>query len=388
METFSAANFLNKKYTFINEPIHLKENDYEDALNAFVEKFSAYPNVISLYKFGSISSVGISDLDFVAVLKEEPLIQSGKDLAYHGFSQKEIYIYNHTPPMYMTEGIFRDFKMIFPLGGLQLIYGKDIEQNNTLNDDAYSMLTLIELLSKFYPKVFLESLYADNFNIRRELMLLHALTFPINLAGKFIKIDSKWLQYKSKIAGLREKWYMMGNERCSLLVSLTCEAVHVSLELIYKVSEFLQQNSLAVSSEGSNSEVVGNLQNGRVLFISNFSTKRALEIIIERYKLKSWPKRFNLVMPDMFVLPMTIYREMEGTLSCHLRKNLKITKTFQGNLAYQTEAKKRMTVLNSLINFIEKYKVYPNGVHIYYGYWPRVGLKNRILLKLANTGLL
>lgn len=388
MEIFSVDKFLNKKYTFINEPIHLNENDYRNALHAFVEKFSAYSNVVSIYKFGTISSIGISDLDFIVILKEEPLIQDSKDLAYRSFSKKEIYIYNNTPPMYMTEKIFRNFNQLFPLKGLKLLYGRDIKQENMFNHDVYDMLTLIELLGKFYPKIFLELLYSNSFNTRRALMLLHALQFPIDLASNYFEIDSTWLQYKNKIRKLREQWYTMGYEKYSLLISLGYEAVNVSLDLIDKVREYLSQKTFLKSNHEDAGRIIGSFQKGRTLFIRNFSAKRALDMLLERYESTIWPKRFSLVLPDIYVLPLVAYMDEDGVLSEHIRKNLKISDAFRESLIFKTEAKKRIAVLNSLMSFIEKYKVFPNGVHIYYGYWPKVGLKNHLIQRLVNTGLL
>lgn len=387
METFPAKSFINKKYVYINEPISLIDADYEKALHNFSEKFSSYTNVVSIYKFGSVSSVGISDLDFIAILKKEPLVQKKGDLAYKGFSPKDIYIYNNTPPMYMSEEIFSNFHRIFPLSGLQLIYGKEIKQNISSNPDVYNQLILIELLSKFYPKVFLELLFADHFNTRRALLILHALIFPINMAAKYVKIEPNWLEYKDKVIKLRTNWYAMTQERYSLLISLVCDAVTVSLELIDKVKNYLMQKS-SVSAKKDNDQIIGNLQRGRCLYINNFSAKKALEIIIKRYESKKWPKRFALVLPDIFILPLSVYSQAEGILSNHLKKNLKITEPFHGVLEHESEAKIRISDLNSLMSFIEKFKVFPNGIHSYYGYWPKVGIKNRTIQKLANAGLL
>ena len=87
-------------------------------------------------------------------------------------------------------------------------------------------------------------------------------------------------------------------------------------------------------------------------------------------------------------MPLFYYKEQDGLLSNYLNLNLRINDNFQPKLMFKEEAYKRINLLNSFMLFIERNKISPSGAHIYYDYWPRVGLKNYAIQFILTLGLL
>ena len=194
---------LTKRYNYVNEPIPLKLSEYDKALEAFLDRFTKYHNVKSIYRFGFISSLGVSDLDFIVVLND-PLNKPREDLSYKGFTAKNKYIYNNTPPIYLSENLFQNFIYVLPLKGIELLYGKNIEQIAPENKGIYNLLITIELCTLFYPRVFLDLLYASKFNVRRALCLINALQYPMKLIKEQVREDGRWQKFEKDVKDLRE----------------------------------------------------------------------------------------------------------------------------------------------------------------------------------------
>lgn len=368
---------LNRQYNYVSEPLPLKINEYDRALKVFLDKFARYHNIKSIYKFGFISAIGISDLDFIVVLND-PLSKPREDLSYKGFNKKERYIYNNTPPIYMSEEIFKQYTYVLPFRGLKLLYGNEINQVTPENKQAYNILTIIEICTLFYPRVFLDLLYRPKLNIRRALCLLNALQYPVKLMHGIVEVDDRWEGFEKELKNLREKWFQLDSDRYKLLVSLVVDAVYLSLDIIAKTSNYLVTLDCVKKISFHNRKIVGQLGYNYCTFISKFSKDESLSILIDRHEKTHWTRRFTSVLPWPFLAPLLLYKEEEGLLSSHFRSSLRIDDGFKIEFAFKEEARKRINVLNSFMSFIEDNRVAPNGAHIYYDYWPKAGLRNTL----------
>lgn len=378
---------LSKRYNYINEPIPLKTSEYDKALEAFLDRFTKYHNVKSIYRFGFISSLGVSDLDFIVVLND-PLNKPREDLSYKGFTAKNKYIYNNTPPIYLSENLFQNFIYVLPLKGIELLYGKNIEQIAPENKEIYNLLTTIEICTLFYPRVFLDLLYASKFNVRRALCLINALQYPMKLIKEQVREDGRWQKFEKDVKDLRENWFQVNSDSHKQLIRLVIEAVYISMDLIEKTADYLVASSYVKNCNLNQALMVGQFRCNFYIFSTDFRKEEALQMILRKYEKSCRPKRFISVLPSPFLAPLLAYKEQNGLLSNHLKLNLKVNDSFNPEFALKEEAHKRINVLNSLMSFLENNKITPNGAHIYYDYWPKTGLRNRLVHYSLKLGLL
>ncbi len=315
---------LSKRHNYVNEPIPLKLNEYDKALEAFLDRFTKYHNVKSVYRFGFISSLGISDLDFIVVLND-PLNKPREDLSYKGFTAGQKYIFNNTAPIYLSENLFQKFACVLPFRGLEFLHGNNIRQIMPKNKETYNLLMAIEICTLFYPKVFLDLLYASRFHVRRALMLLNALQYPIKLVKAHIPGDAGWQDFQKQVKELRESWFKKTSEyRRKWVVRLVIDAVNISLDLIEKIAECLATSHYVTNCNFNKGAVVGRFSHSHYIFVSNFSKEHCLSIILAKYSKSHLPKRFSSVLPSSFLVPLLSYKEHNGLLIIHLRSKLRV----------------------------------------------------------------
>ena len=118
---------------YINLPRKYKLSDYHHAIKKFVDKYSAHPDVISIYLFGNISVLGISDLDFIVVLKDKLSVPFTEDYSVLNFQDDLRYLYNNTQPFLMNRNVFKNCRKIFPFKNLRLVYGENINNEIQLH---------------------------------------------------------------------------------------------------------------------------------------------------------------------------------------------------------------------------------------------------------------
>lgn len=376
----------DKSYCYINEPIPLNAGDYDHALKAFLDRFKKCRNVKSIYKYGSVSSPGISDLDFIVIL-DDPLRRPGKRLSYKGFTPKQKYICSH-PPVYVNEYLFQNLAYIMPFQNLERIYGKSFDQIIPKNKDINDLLLTMEMCTLFYPRVFFRLLFAPKFDVRRALLLTNALRYPMNLIHAYIPRDRRFKDFERRVNELRRGWFQLKREKYEDLVRLVIEAVYLSIDIMRKIAGLLQSSGYVKKTNMQNGQVGGEFARKFYMFVQDLNENQMIDRILKDYDKTPWPKRFISILPTAFLVPLLYYREQEGPLSEHLRKNLKVSDGFQPEVTFKKEVFKRIHFLNALINFLENNNVSPNGAHIYYGYWPRVGIKSRLVHYAMKLGLI
>jgi len=353
----------------------------------FLDRFSKYHNVKSIYRFGFLSSPGISDLDFIIVL-DDPLTEPKEGLSYKGFSATQKYIFTNTPPIYLNEELFKKYPYVLPFQGLELLHGMDINQIVPENKKASALLITAEICTLFYPRVFLRLLFASKFDIRRALLILNALKYPMKMIAEYTSMDGSWRDFLDHMHSLRQEWFQVNNDRYNRLISLVIDAVYISMDIIEKTANFLMSSGYIKNCDISNGSVVGKFRGGYYIFANDFHKEQSIDTILNKYEKACRPRRFVSILPSSFLVPLLQYQEQNGPISNHLKSNLRINNSFQPEFTLKEEARKRIDVLNSLIKFLENNNVSPNGSHIYYRYWPRVGLYSRLIHYGLKLGVL
>ena len=148
-----------------NRPRFFDREFYDVAADKFVEKYSAHKDVLGIFLFGQVSVPGISDLDFIVVMKDRLNEKFDQNYSIATFNDDLRYIYNETQPFILTEKVFKEFWKIFPTHHLKQIYGDTLFQTVPEKNEErlYNTLILIEVCQNFYPVLFLKQLASEKF---------------------------------------------------------------------------------------------------------------------------------------------------------------------------------------------------------------------------------
>ena len=251
----------SSKRTYYNLPRFFDCDFYDSAKEKFVERYSYHRDVLSIYLFGQVSLPGISDLDFLVIMKDHLTKALDHKYSVVSFSNDLRYIYNDTQPFVVSKNIYKEFWKIFPTHHLNRIYGQEIKQiiPDELEVRLYNLLILIEVCHNFYPVLFLKQLYAVRKNVRYSLLILNALKFPLQLFMEISGVSvGSWVEFMKDVVNLRESWFQKKDqERYHQMNSILNAASTVSIDLIDKLNKYIERkfwnytpNANAISTEG------------------------------------------------------------------------------------------------------------------------------------------
>lgn len=128
---------------------------YEACLEKLVHKFGKIPGILAIYQFGSVGAVGNSDIDLIFVIEPDKDISRRIFWTFENeFSSKEKYILYQHPPCIIGEEIIENINYVRKCENIKLLYGQKYTFNN-VNDILISLYMLIDLITEYYPFVFL-----------------------------------------------------------------------------------------------------------------------------------------------------------------------------------------------------------------------------------------
>lgn len=138
----------------INEPKKVDGDRYREAQNELVGAVKDIKGVKSVEGFGSVSAPGISDLDFVIVVKESINGKKLKSNINTVMSEYE-YLFLH-PPHILTEDAYKHLPAIAPYNETETLAGSETELKMD-KDNRYARMTI--LFDLIYMKWYEEALH-------------------------------------------------------------------------------------------------------------------------------------------------------------------------------------------------------------------------------------
>lgn len=111
-------------WRFWNFPALLPRSAYDVAREEFVSYYATAPGVQAVFRFGSVSYPGLSDLDFLVVLADDyrPTTALRYDLA--PFGEQTRYILYH-PQFFLPRSLFSSLSRLVPLFEIEKVAGQD-----------------------------------------------------------------------------------------------------------------------------------------------------------------------------------------------------------------------------------------------------------------------
>ena len=112
---------IKKDFVLRDIPKQLSRESYEDAINYTVSMLSKLEDVMAIYQIGSIYVPGISDIDLIIALKENPKnpTEVRKKISHCFGRYRYIFLHNfHVIP----EGLMEDVFFLFPIYSMKWLY--------------------------------------------------------------------------------------------------------------------------------------------------------------------------------------------------------------------------------------------------------------------------
>lgn len=228
-------------YTFFNFPQKKTLKDYETAQKEFVDYYKRIKGVSAIYKIGSVSRPGLSDLDFIVVLDDDYKHRYGVRYDINYFSDNSKYILYH-PQFFISKSSMKNIYILYRILNLEKVWGEDIRIERYGMEEflLYEILNLLDLSILRSPKLILKSILNKNIDVRLILSQLTKDKYAFILLNKIIKIDSL-SGYFDKLESFKTSWFS-NDEECNLsqLILFMKRAPEITYYLIDKLKDYME----------------------------------------------------------------------------------------------------------------------------------------------------
>ncbi|MEK6984298.1 MAG: hypothetical protein AABX33_07025 [Nanoarchaeota archaeon] len=368
---------MKEKYDFYNIPNNYGLEDYKDAVDYIVKRYCKLEGLISIYIWGGQFTPGISDLDIVFVFENGkiPAMPFSKRIFYM-MNKKYRYIARH-PFFYIDKISFKNIRNIYPDAEFKLLYGENIKINKLSERNAhFSRIALMcDIITRHYPRDFLEQEIAKSINARDMLLRLNSLRHSLKSMELIKKEKNKRLAEKlNHIELLRKNWFKSNN--FDLLASLNKDAIKISMDIAENLKNFLIDNNLVKIHTVNNIEYNGARNN--TLFIKNWDKEISLN---DMSGLIRNNKKFFSILPIEFAPQLIEYSRYKGPISSFIRDRLKGDLKYE--IKYSSIIKKKAMILNKQAELALKLRHSDFVAFFDFGYRNKPGINN-FLLNIAR----
>lgn len=362
-----------KNYRFFNIPKEYKKEDYKESVGCIIEKYSKINGLASIYNWGNPSTPGISDIDIIFVfsgsqMRPLPLLRR----SFNFLNQKARYLSRH-PFVFAYEKSFESMRYVYPDANFTLMHGRNIRLKNISADEKYYAVAALlnDIIVRHYPRDFLEQSISRRINVRDTLLRLNSLKYSIRML-EFLSEEKNrdWNRQLGLIRKLRKEWFK--TKDFGLLASLNESAVGISMEIIGRFREFLDESGIVKINSGSSVRYIG-IKNNSV-FTENWGKKEALEKMSGMIKNR---QKFCSILPIELSAQLVEYSRHNGLISRYIRSNI------SNNLDYQLKHKriieKRISILNKQAELANRLRHSDFAAYFDFGYRAKSGINNWIL---------
>ena len=360
----------SKNYKFINLPKRYALEDYKQAIDHIVRKYSKVKGLMSIYSWGDISIPGISDIDFVFVFKDSgavslPLLKR----SFYLMGPKLRYIVYH-PSIFIDEKCFKNIRCLYPYTNFKLVCGKNIKIKKLSYEDNYhaSISLLNDIIIRHYPRDFLKQFVNRVIDVRGTLLRLNSLKYSIRLLeGMTKEKNGQWMEKLKLIEKTRKEWFSLND--FNLLTLLNSEALKIAMNITENFTEFLREKEIVKIDSGVQVRYCG-IKN-KSLFINRWDRKKTFEVMSKHVNNK---KESFSILPLELAAQLIEYSKYKGRISNYIREE--ITNNVQYEIKHKNIIKKRIDILNSQAKLATKLKHSDFAAFFDFGYRNKSGINN------------
>jgi len=255
-----------KDVIFFNEPKKFTVKDYDNEIDRVVTVLSKCDDVISIYQIGEVSCPGISDLDFIVVLRDK-MKNSGDYKKRISGLKKNNFLLMH-PPYSINRSLAPKINYAISLFNIIKLYGENIQFQKSENSRLLDLAILIDLISFYWPREFLDLLtkkkhYSKNLYLRvimtdfipfkskyvidtrNVLCRLNGMKYTLAMYNRLTGKNIPKLEVPVKKAiSLRNNWFALGEDRYDQLLLIIHEMINGITDLIAGVSAVISKERI------------------------------------------------------------------------------------------------------------------------------------------------
>ena len=259
-----------KDVIFYNEPRKFTVKDYDNEIDRVVDVLSECDDVVSIYQIGEVSCPGISDLDFIVVVRDK-MKNSGDYKKRISALWKNNFLMMH-PPYAFNRNLAPKIPYAISLFNLIRLYGEDVRLQKSENISLLDLAILIDLISFYWPREFLDLLtkkkhYAKNLYLRvlmtdilpckskyvidtrNVLCRLNSMQYPLALYNRLTGKNIPKLEIPVKKAiSLRNNWFKLDENRYDQLLLIIHEMINGIADLIAGVSDLVSKEKIVTQN--------------------------------------------------------------------------------------------------------------------------------------------
>lgn len=332
--------------------------DYKEAESEFVGYYKRLKGVAAIYRYGNISIPGISDLDFVVVLRDSYKHRFGARYDIEYFSKETQYLLNHAQN-FLSRSLMKEVHLYHGLSNLKKLWGEDISLTHydKTHVQGVGLLDYTDFLVFVIPKVLLKFLLEKRINVRMSISKLKAIKFYTaalhDLTGSE---NEKFNHFNAEVEDLRRSWLdNVQSDNLHRLLFLMKKGIAVAYHLIEKYHAYLKSHpEIWHTPEKLVDERVGLKTWQDITYFENsWEAAKSFQETVEHY-LKE--KKYLQTLPLNFSYHLLYYSTCDGRFGSLVRKNLFLMPHINFKIS-NTVGSQKAEFINRQIDFIERSKI-------------------------------
>jgi hypothetical protein len=213
-------------------PIPARAEEYDRASQEIVDALRRLPGLVAIYRAGSTSVPGISDLDWIAVI--EPGAHPFE--VWSGLSERARYLAMHAP-FVVDRDTFRRHRWFAHLEPLELSFGTAVELDDRPLRSYSETLIGAESLVICLLSV-LKQVSTGLFKVRPSLCQLNNLRHALPLARLTDTDAPQAARLAKDVAMLRETWFKTAeHDRAELMRDVAARSIPALLDALWTLGE-------------------------------------------------------------------------------------------------------------------------------------------------------
>lgn len=330
-----------KSSELIDIPKKFEEKDYQETSKNYIRDVSKNQALKAIYSVGSVSVLGLSDLDYFLILENKKQLFAKYLIKTR--SKKDRYLFLHEG-WFMNKEVFKNIKNWFPIFEISHLYGDKIRINKKNNNYIDTFLSIQYILTKIPGDIINYSFKEKKLYIRTLLAIINSFFHLVNLCTSFCKIKNlnKIKELEKSFKAFRKNWFLLNKkQRIEDLIDFTSETIIMSYDLIKSINNYLKKE-LKISDNAEYFEFQLNKKN-KLKFTFNYTKEIFFDNLI---------KYNQVVLPSSLGIYLFLWSNKKGVIGNSIKK--RINKTI-----YFTNIPKQMIIaFNNHSEVIEEYYLF------------------------------
>jgi len=316
---------IEKLYTpkdrILEHPVQVEEEHYTCATKDFINYFSTIEGTRSILRFGNMSVIGLSDLDFLVVFDPDYHHKFGTVYGLQPFSDTTRYILFHpqlSAPLQVAEKVHR----VFPVLSMETVWGKAIILE-TFDEDTQRKVYinhLLDMMIHAFPREYLKLIVTRELRLRYAISQLNLFQYYVSLLKLVLEqSESSWQTLADDIACYRANFFQTPTmTNIELIKSLLCRAFEYTYEMVFALNQKVAPTYFSISDKVR--RYLYNSPGLDTIFCDIIDSEEGVKSSIKAWKEKG---EIAVFLPRSWASLLFFYGSRKGPVSDHIRNYLK-----------------------------------------------------------------